>query len=138
MCNNPNSASPQNFQVGPPETWQDVKQVCGTCKVLVTNWKRYSSCDTYCQQQGRVCLRAWEEKANNCHGQIEYACWDKIKSYKGTGTGDALCLCGQLWDRIRRNKKDRSNDTSKYIFFVLEILSQYVCIFPLTQNPDLE
>ncbi|CAK9096309.1 unnamed protein product [Durusdinium trenchii] len=87
----PTTSQPINNQCCPKfDKWPDVDNgvTCGDCVALVLAEKYGGRCDRYCESFGQVCVRAAEERDENCEVKYEASCNEAI-----TGTSDILCQC---------------------------------------------
>lgn len=78
-------------QACPVFAWPDLDhcQVCGSCRVLVNNFKRRygGSCVRYCRAVGSTCLGAWEGVGDSCEVKHEAGCFEIVDS------SVAICEC---------------------------------------------
>lgn len=89
----PSPPSPSPPSPGPDTScasgFTDVKTTCGGCKVLANNMSaKYRTCNAYCRDQGRSCVGAWEERANDCDVLDTMDC-----NFDFHFTSDAICEC---------------------------------------------
>jgi len=79
-------------------SWPDLDHdlICGECKVLVNHFdSNYGTCDAYCQNIGRSCLKAWEEMDDTCAVFFGLSCNEPFES------SDAICQCsGDITDAV--------------------------------------
>jgi bacterioferritin-associated ferredoxin len=81
-----------------------VRQECGSCKVLANTGKvgggKPFNCDSYCEEQGRSCVGAWEESSDTCNVKHDMTC-DEVQFWKDpvtgqkSGTADTICECAE-------------------------------------------
>ena len=69
--------------------WPDAQKDCGTCKVLVDDFRKtYETCNGYCETIGHNCSAAWDdENTPSCQVKSEMACSRAKK------TSRAICEC---------------------------------------------
>ena len=86
-----------------------VRQECGSCKVLANIQKvsggKPFNCDSYCEEQGRSCVGAWEESSDTCNVKHDMTC-DEVQFWKDpvtgqkSGTADTICECAEHPEEI--------------------------------------
>eukprot|EP00808_Paulinella_micropora_P028148 g17081.t1 len=89
---NSGSSSAVGFECN-EESWDDYVTTCGTCRVLTGSAHSLGSCNWFCgaQQDGLICIGAWEEVDNTCAQSTQYSCGTDF--YAQLGTSDMICEC---------------------------------------------
>lgn len=70
-----------------------VRKDCGDCTALVFPFRRFKTCENFCDAHDLKCIGAWEEEDSTCVKKKKYSCQDQILNEKGNLTTDALCKC---------------------------------------------